>query len=134
MTKATSVHVGFKLFLLLWHTGITKPDLEIFIALQGWCKIQVFFNFYLKFQNFTPCPTYLYPLRIKLKDFGNKIIFLFGRFFLLKLGYRSPGKYSKSNKNFHNFQLIFIKNSSFHMEKVSKSMIICGCFMMKVST
>ena len=120
LTRATPVHVGFKLFPLLWHASIIKPDLKIFIALQGRCKIQVFFNFYLKFQNFTPYPTYLHPLRIKLKDFGNKIIFPFSRFFLLKLSHRSLEKYLKSNKNFHNFQLFFI--ISLHsIRKISQS-------------
>ena len=108
MTRATSGYVVCTSFPLLWHTGITKPDLKMFIALQDWCKILVFFNFHSKFQNFTPCPTYLHPLRIKLKDFGNKIIFLFGRFFPLKSKHRSLRKYSKSNKNFHNLQHIFI--------------------------
>ena len=122
LTRATPVHVGFKLFSLLWHTSTIKPDIKIFI------------NFYLKFQNFTPYPKYLHPLRIKLKDFWNKIIFPFSRFFPLKLSHRSLGKYLKSNKNVHNFQLFFIISLRSTQKKFLNYMIICGRFMMKVST
>ena len=120
LTRATPVHVGFKLFPLLWHTSIIKPDIKIFIALRGRCKIQVFFNFYLKFQNFAPYPMYLHPLRIKLKDFGNKIIFPFSRFFPLKLSHRSLGKIFEVKQKCSQFSTFLYYISSFHMKKILK--------------